>query len=244
MNEASKKDTSVVKLSDEEAVREVIIDTLFGLWGTINNLTRLRPTKQERYRVTIFGSARATPDSFAYQQVKQVAKALSEMGCDIISGGGPGLMQAANEGAMEAEAPERSRSVGIRVDLPFEQTINPFVKQVYEHGTFFSRLHHFALASDAFVIMPGGIGTTLEALMIWQLLQVRHIKDTPLIFAGKMWSGFLQWTKEAFLNQAFPLANPQDLAIPECVETADEVIALLRKHHDKWLKAHSDSFNK
>lgn len=222
-------------MSDEESVKEIIVDTLFGLWGIINNLTRLRLTKREHYRVTIFGSSRAEPKTPVYEQVKQVAKALAEMGCDIVTGGGPGLMQAANEGADEAGAPERNRSIGIRVNLPFEQHVNPFVTQVYEHGTFFSRLHHFVLASDAFVIVPGGIGTTLEALMIWQLLQVRHIQKTPLIFVGKMWADFLEWARIHFLSTEPPLANPQDLAIPDCVHIPEEVIALISKHHAKWL---------
>ena len=78
---------------------------MLGLWDIVNNLSRLRPSKHERYRVTIFGSARAKPGTFAYDEVKRVAAALAEMGCDIITGGGPGLMQAANEGAAAAKAP-------------------------------------------------------------------------------------------------------------------------------------------
>ena len=186
------KTSDLVKLSDEENVREIIVNTVLDLWKAINNLTRLRPTSNERYRVTIFGSARAQPDSMVYGQVKQLATALATMGCDIITGGGPGLMQAANEGATETSATQGGQSVGIRVHLPFEQTVNSFVEQVYEHETFFSRLHHFVLASDAFVIVPGGVGTTLEAMIVWQLLQVKHIKDTPLIFAGKMWGELLE----------------------------------------------------
>lgn len=236
MDKSNKKDSEIVHLSDEEAVKEIIIDSVFNLWGVVNNLTRLRTTKQEHYRVTIFGSARAKPQSFAYEQVKQVAKGLAEMGCDIITGGGPGLMQAANEGAAEAGDPNRSRSVGIRVNLPFEQDVNPYVKEAYEHETFFTRLHHFVLASDAFVIVPGGIGTTLEALMVWQLLQVKHLKGTPLIFAGKMWGDFIEWARLHLLNSETPLANPEDLAIPYSVNTAEEVIAILRKHHDQWKK--------
>src|SRR5262249_3602733 len=154
--------------------------TVFGLWEIVNDLTRLRPSKRERYRVTIFGSARAQPGTYVYDEVKRVAAALAEMGCDIITGGGPGLMQAANEGAAAAQAPERNRSVGIRGELLFEQEANPFVEQAFEPRTFFPRLHHFVLTSDAFVVAPGGIGTVLETSMIWQLLQVRHVRDTPL----------------------------------------------------------------
>src|SRR6185503_12509487 len=147
------------------------------------------------YRVTIFGSARARPGTFVYDEVKRVATALAAMGCDIITGGGPGLMQAANEGAAAANAPERNRSVGIRVDLPFEQEVNPFVEQAFEHKTFFSRLHHFVLTSDAYVVSPGGIGTVLELMLIWQLLQVKHLENVPLILVGKMWPGLVEWAK-------------------------------------------------
>lgn len=229
------KEKEIVRLSDEEAVREIIINSVFDLWKVVNDLTRLRPTKRAHYCVSIFGSARTNPGSFAYEQVKQLAEGLASMGCDVVTGGGPGLMQAANEGAAEVGASQRSRSVGIRVELPFEQTVNPFVKESYTHETFFSRLHHFALASDAFIIVPGGIGTTLEATMVWQLIQVGHIKkDTPLIFVGKMWADFLGWTRNHFLpNQ---LVNPEDLEIPYCVNTAEEAIAILKKYHEKWRK--------
>src|SRR6516165_4441691 len=111
-----KNSSQTISLADEDAVKQVLVSTVFGLWEIVNNLTRLRPSKRERYRVTIFGSARAQPRTFVYGEVKRVAAALAEMVCDIITGGGPGLMQAANEGAAQASAPERSRSVGIRVD--------------------------------------------------------------------------------------------------------------------------------
>jgi uncharacterized protein (TIGR00730 family) len=224
-----------ISLADEEGVKRVLVSTVFGLWDIVNNLTRLRPSKRERYRVTIFGSARAQPGSFVYNEVKRVAAALAEMGCDIITGGGPGLLQAANEGAAAANAPERNRSVGIRVDLPFEQDANPFVEQVFEHKTFFTRLHHFVLTSDAFVVAPGGIGTVLELMMIWQLLQVKHVHDTPLILVGKMWAELVEWAKKHLLKPELSLATPEDMTIPRCVNTADEAIAVLREHYAKWL---------
>ena len=229
--DAVKHGSQTVSLADEEAVKQVLVSAVFGLWDVVNNLSRLRPSKRERYRVTIFGSARAKPGTFVYDEVKRVAAALAELGCDIITGGGPGLMQAANEGATAANAPERNRSVGIRVELPFEQEANPFVEQAFEHKTFFTRLHHFVLTSDAFVVVPGGIGTVLELTMIWQLLQVKHVQDAPLILVGKMWVGLVEWAREHLLSSQPPLANPEDLAIPRCVNTADEAIALLREHH-------------
>src|SRR6516162_2201316 len=217
---APQNSAGTISLADEEAVKQVLVQTVFGLWDIVNNLTRLRPSKHERYRVTIFGSARARPGSFVYEEVKRVATALAQMGCDIITGGGPGLMQAANEGAAAANAPERNRSVGIRVELPFEQEVNPFVEQAFEHKTFFTRLHHFVLTSDAFVVSPGGIGTVLELMMIWQLLQVKHVHDTPLILIGKMWAGLVDWARTHLLNTEPPLANAEDMTIPLCVETS------------------------
>jgi uncharacterized protein (TIGR00730 family) len=225
-----------ISLADEDAVKQVLVSAVFGLWDIVNNLTRLRPSKRERYRVTIFGSARAQPGTYVYNEVKRVAAALAEMGCDIITGGGPGLMQAANEGAAAANAPERDRSIGIRVDLPFEQEVNPFVEQAFEHRTFFTRLHHFVLTSDAFVVAPGGIGTVLELMMIWQLLQVRHVRDTPLILVGKMWADLVDWARTHLLTSQPPLANPEDMTISHCVNTADEAIALVRQHHASWLQ--------
>src|SRR3974377_1380424 len=176
-----------ISLADEEGVKQILLNTVFGLWGILNNLPRLKPSKSERYRVTIFGSARARPGTFVYEEVKRVAAALAGMGCDIITGGAPGLMQAANEGAAAVNAPERNRSVGIRVELPFEQEVNPFVEDAFEHKTFFTRLHQFVLMSDAYIVSPGGIGTVLELMLIWQLLQVKHVHNTPLILVGPMW---------------------------------------------------------
>jgi uncharacterized protein (TIGR00730 family) len=233
--ESVAKGSPTVSLADEEAVKDVLVRTVFGLWEIVNDLTRLRPSRRERYRVTIFGSARAQPGTYVYDEVKHVAAALAEMGCDIITGGGPGLMQAANEGAAAVNAPQRNRSVGIRVDLPFEQEVNPFVEQAFEHKTFFTRLHHFVLTSDAFVVVPGGIGTVLELMMVWQLLQVKHVRDTPLILVGKMWAGLVDWARTHLLTTQPPLASPEDVAIPRCVNSADEAIALIHEHHARWL---------
>lgn len=228
---------TTVSLADEEGVRRILADTLFGLWATVNNLTRLQPSRRERYRVTVFGSARTRPGHWVYQEVKNMAAALSAMGCDIVTGGGPGLMQAANEGAQEAGVAERVQSIGIRVELPFEQEVNPFVEQAFEHQTFFTRLHQFVLMSDAFIVVPGGVGTVLESMMIWQLLQVRHLHDTPLIFTGPMWRGLVDWASAAMLRPGFELANAEDMKIPRCVDNAEQAIAIVREHHARWQDA-------
>jgi len=233
-DEAKVRKADKISLADEEAVKQVLVNSVLGLWDVVNNLTRLKPAKRERYRVTIFGSARAKAGTFGYEETKRVSAALAEMGCDIITGGGPGLMQAANEGA--ASAPGRAQSVGIRVDLPFEQEVNAFVTQAFEHRTFFTRLHQFVLASDAFIVAPGGIGTVLETMMIWQLLQVHHLQNTPLILVGKMWPGLIAWARNSMLSNDPPLANVEDMDIPRCVANGDDAIAIIREHQANWLK--------
>ena len=225
----------VISLADEERVNDVVLGAVLGLWDVVNNLTRLRPSRRDRYRVTIFGSARATPGSFGYEETRRAAAMLAAMGCDIVTGGGPGLMQAANEGA--STAPERARSIGIRVELPFEQDVNAFVAQAFRHRTFFTRLHQFAIASDAFIVAPGGIGTVLEMVMIWQLLQVRHLQETPLILVGPTWPALIEWARQAMLAFDPPLADAEDLAIPRCVASADEALAIIQAHHATWLRA-------
>lgn len=222
---------AIVSLADEDAVKQVLVDSVLSLWDVVNELTRLRPSKHGRYRVTIFGSARLKPGSFGYEETKRAAAALARMGCDIVTGGGPGLMQAANEGAVSA--PGRAKSTGIRVHLPFEQESNAFVTEAYEHRTFFTRLHQFVLASDAFIVAPGGIGTVLELLLIWQLLQVNHLQDTPLVLVGKSWPGLVEWARKAMLSTDPPLANAEDLAIPRCVPDADAAVAIIRERMKK-----------
>ena len=227
--------SDIVRLSDEDEAVALLERAVTGLWEVVNDLTRFRRTTRQNYRVTIFGSARLKPGTPAYDGVRKLAAELVTMGCDILTGGGPGLMQAANEGA--ATSPAHARSIGIRVDLPFEQNVNAYVTQAFEHRTFFTRLHQFVLTSDAFVVAPGGIGTVLETMMIWQLLQVGHLRDSPLILVGKMWPGLVEWARRSMISSDPPLADPRDMAIPHCVASADEAIAVVREHRTKWLNA-------
>ncbi|MCD0460225.1 LOG family protein [Roseiconus lacunae] len=229
-----KPEQTAVSLANEDQVREVLAESVLGLWDVVNNITRLKPSRRERFRVTVFGSARFKPGSFGYEETKRCAAELAKLGCDIITGGGPGLMKAANEGA--ASAPERSKSIGVRVDLPFEQEVNSFVSQTFEHRTFFTRLHQFVLQSDAFIVAPGGIGTVLETMMIWQLLQVRHLQNTPLILVGEMWPSLVEWAKKSMISIDSPMADAADLDIPQCVGSGDEAVTLIRKAHAQWVK--------
>jgi uncharacterized protein (TIGR00730 family) len=232
---ASPPDAGYVPLSDEPAAIDILTKAVLGLWDTVNDLTRLRPTKRDRYRVTIFGSARVAPAHWVYAAVRDIAAELTRLGCDIVTGGGPGLMQAANEGARLADPDgARQKSVGIRVDLPFEQDVNAFVTEAFQHKTFFTRLHHFVLVSDAFIVTPGGIGTILETLMVWQLLQVRKLHDTPLILAGHFWEGLLGWAKSVMLWPEAPLISPGDLQIPQVLPDGPSIVQAIREHHARW----------
>src|SRR5262245_53466277 len=116
----------LITLSDEQKALDVVASSVLSLWEVVNNLTRLRPTARSRYRVTIFGSARVPKDHWVYHAVRDVAAELTRLDCDIVTGGGPGLMQAANEGVHIANPGATAGSMGIRVELPFEQEVNSF----------------------------------------------------------------------------------------------------------------------
>jgi uncharacterized protein (TIGR00730 family) len=221
-------------ISDNEASFQIIQKAVLGLWEVVSDLTSIQPPKRKRYSVTVFGSSRLRSDSPLYDGVRHLAQELTLMGCDIVTGGGPGLMQAANEGSVIADPTNQAQSIGIRMDLDLEQQTNPFVERVYQHRTFFSRLHQFVLLSDAFVVVPGGIGTTLETLMIWQLLQARKLHNTPLILVGEMWFDLVSWAEKYMVRANPQLAHPADMKIPRCVETFDDAVALLRESQAAW----------
>jgi hypothetical protein len=211
-----------------EQTLKVVENAVDKLWGVVNELSRIRPEYPEYYRVAIFGSARAKPGDPVYAQVRELAKQLAEHGADIVTGGGPGLMQAANEGENLGDPDNVTRSYGVRIELPFEQGANPFVEKLFTHRTFYSRLAQFMRLSSAFVIVPGGLGTTLEAMMVWQLLQVRHMQDVPLIFVGKMWQELVDWAERNMVHAPWPLASASDVRLPVCVDSADAAMGCLR----------------
>lgn len=223
-------------MSPEESrhTYKAIESSLRELWGVVDGLSTLLPPRPTYYRVTIFGSSRMHEGDAIYGEVRRLARRLSRMGIDIITGGGPGLMQAANEGERLGDPGDHTYSIGLNVDLPHEQGSNPYVDKLYQHGTFFSRLHHFVHLSSAFVVMPGGIGTTLEALLVWQLAQVGHLENRPLIFIGDMWKDLVEWGRESWVEGERPLADGPDVDIPVCVDTVDEAIAVIEANLESW----------
>lgn len=213
---------------------QIIDRAIYHLWETINDLEQIQPEHIEFFRVSIFGSSRIRRGDPIYEDVVHLSRELAAMGIDIVTGGGPGLMEAANSGAVEGREKTKSRSFGLPIHLPTEEAANPFVDQVFRHRTFFSRLHHFVRLSSAFIVMPGGIGTSLETFMIWQLLQVKHIRRHPLILVGKMWDGLIDWMEKTMESRG--LVNPGDIGIATVVPTADDAIPIIAGAYEEFRK--------
>ena len=236
-NGPARIDTLPLDAVDARRAYKTIDTTMRQLWRAIDDLATVMPPHPTYYRVTIFGSSRMHRGDPVYGEVRRLAMRLAEMGVDIITGGGPGLMQAANEGERLGDVADVTRSYGLNVELPHEQEANPYVERLFHHGTFFSRLHHFVRLSSAYVVMPGGIGTTLEALLVWQLIQVGHLKDRPLIMVGDMWTELIEWGRKNWLSGPRNLADPADLAIPQCVDSVDRAVEIIRESLEMWSPA-------
>ncbi|SRR5581483_5199409 len=205
---------------------------IYHLWDTINDLDQIQPERVEHYRVSIFGSSRIQPGDPIYAEVKKLSYELARMGVDIVTGGGPGLMEAANAGAVEGQVESHARSFGLAIHLPKEEGANPFVNKVFRHRTFFSRLHHFVRLSSAFIVFPGGIGTALELFMVWQLLQVKHVTEHPLILVGTMWPGLIDWIQQTMVERG--LVSPGDLDVVSVVSSSEEAIPIIRASYERF----------
>ncbi|MFP5247993.1 MAG: TIGR00730 family Rossman fold protein [Thermoanaerobaculia bacterium] len=210
----------------------ILDKAIYQLWETINDLDQIQPERVEHYRVSIFGSSRIRRGDPIYEEVKKLSTELARLGVDIVTGGGPGLMEAANSGAVEGRMESGSRSFGLAIHLPSEEQANPFVDKVFRHRTFFSRLHHFIRLSSAFIVMPGGIGTALELFMVWQLLQVKHMKEHPLILVGTMWPGLIEWLQGSMLERG--LVSPSDFDVIKVVGSSDEAIPIIQESYERW----------
>lgn len=184
------------------------------------------------YRVAIFGSARIREGDREYRDVFSIAQALAESGFDVVTGGGPGLMDAANRGHKSAGS--GTHSIGLNISLPHEQVANPYLDIKHEFNRFSSRLDSFMALSDAVIVAPGGIGTLLELFYAWQLVQVEHICETPIILFGQMWSGFFEWFKSEVLSRG--LAGERDMRMVFHVSSVENVIGLVRRMHEDRLE--------
>ena len=210
----------------------ILDKAIYQLWDTINDLDQIQPERVEHYRVSIFGSSRIRTGDPIYEEVKSLSSELARMGVDIVTGGGPGLMEAANSGAVEGQVESHARSFGLAIHLPNEEGANPFVNKVFRHRTFFSRLHHFVRLSSAFIVFPGGIGTALELFMVWQLVQVKHVTEHPVILVGTMWNGLIDWINATMVERG--LVSPNDLNVISIVSSSDEAIPIIRASYERF----------
>jgi uncharacterized protein (TIGR00730 family) len=174
--------------------------------------------------VSFFGSARTNPEDSYYQLTVTIAKELSRQGYAIITGGGPGIMEAANKGATEAGGD----SIGLNINLPFEQEPNIFTNLPLSFKYFFVRKVMFIKYAQAFICMPGGFGTLDEAFEALTLIQTRRIKPFPVILVGsEYWSGLLDWMKKKLL--ALDRVDDDDMAIINVMDQPEEIVAYIKK---------------
>jgi len=161
--------------------------------------------------VALFGSARPEKDSVLYRETVEASALLAENGWTIATGGGPGLMEAANVGAKSVCGDEGVCSLGYSIYLPFEADTNDAVQVNTHHDDFFTRLKQFTDDCDAFIALPGGVGTHLEIMTVIQLLQVGHMVDKPLILVGLMWRKIMDYTAAHLLSNEFISDGDRDL---------------------------------
>jgi uncharacterized protein (TIGR00730 family) len=180
------------------------------------------------YRVAIFGSARIKEGAPDYEDVFNIARRLAEYRFDVVTGGGPGIMRAANAGHKSIDSD--AHSIGLNIQLSFEQQANRFLDEEKNFERFGKRLDTFMSLSDAIIVAPGGIGTLLELFYTWQLVQVEHICETPIILFGDIWTGLLEWMKDRVLERGLFNASDMNNIIP--LDTADEVVDMIKRIHD------------
>ena len=181
--------------------------------------------------VSIFGSARLKPDTKYYDMAVEIAEKITKIGFGIITGGGPGIMEAGNKGAFNAEG----KSIGLNIDLPFEQHFNPFISKMYSlnFDYFFVRKVMFVKYSQGFIVMPGGFGTLDELTEAITLIQTNKIGRFPIVLVGtEFWGGLLGWFKDTLLKEGMISAN--DLDLYRVVDTADEAVEHIKAFYEKY----------
>ena len=175
--------------------------------------------------VTVFGSARLKPGDKYYQMAEKLGMLLAQSGFSVITGGGPGIMEAANKGAAEAGG----QSVGMNIKLPFEQKPNPYANLQLDYKYFFIRKVMFVKYAMAYVIMPGGYGTMDEFFEAMTLIQTKRVKSFPVILMGRdYWQGLLDWLKDSMVQKNMIL--PFDLEMIQLIDEPEEVVKHIKKY--------------
>lgn len=183
--------------------------------------------KQITPAVSIFGSARTQPDDPYYKLTEEIARQLSDAGFSVISGGGPGIMEAANKGAFYGRSP----SVGLNIELPHEQTSNPFqdIEQNFKH--FFMRKVMFVKYASAYVVMPGGFGTLDELMEALTLIQTGKTRKIPIILVcSDYWQGLLDWFRSKIVSEG--MASPDDMDLIQVIDEPSRVVEAIFDHYE------------
>jgi uncharacterized protein (TIGR00730 family) len=216
------KSWNEIKINDSWAIFKVMSEFVNGY----ENLSRIGPC------VSIFGSARTQPEHPSYILAEDLAYQLTQRGYGIISGGGPGIMEAANKGAKRGAG----TSVGLNIDLPFEQSSNPYIDhdKNLNFDYFFVRKVMFVKYSQGFVVMPGGFGTLDEFFEAITLIQTNKIGRFPIVLFGKKyWEGLIDWIKTVMLEEKN--ISPQDLELFKLVDTVPEAVRVIDEFYSKYM---------
>lgn len=220
--ETHSKTWSEIKSNDSWAIFKIMGEFVNGY----EKLSKIGPC------VSVFGSARTKPDNKYYKLTEDIARKIVENGYGVITGGGPGIMEAGNKGAHIAGG----TSVGLNIELPFEQHDNPYIDsdKSLDFDYFFVRKVMFVKYSQGFVVMPGGFGTLDELFEAITLIQTHKIEKFPIILVGReFWEGLLEWIKSTLLD-SFSNISPGDLDLIHLVDTADEVIEILNSFYKEF----------
>ncbi|MDX9706707.1 MAG: TIGR00730 family Rossman fold protein [Azospira sp.] len=198
---------------------------IFGIMAEFVEATdRLAPI---RPAVSIFGSARTQPGTPYYELTEQIARKLSDAGFSVISGGGPGIMEAANKGAFHGRSP----SVGLNIQLPNEQHANAFqdISQTFRH--FFARKYMFVRFASAYVVMPGGFGTLDELMEALTLVQTGKSRRMPIILVHEpFWRGMVDWFRERLVGEG--MISPEDMDLIRVLDRPDDIVEAIFKHYE------------
>lgn len=215
------KNWNEIKTNDSWAVFKIMGEFVEGY----EKLAKIGPC------VSIFGSARTPKDNPYYALTERIAKRITDLGFGVITGGGPGIMEAANKGAHE----NGGTSVGLNIELPFEQQSNPYIDKhnSIDFDYFFVRKVMFVKYAQGFVVMPGGFGTLDELFEAITLIQTKKVDKFPIILVGRdYWQGLYDWIKNTLAQQRS--ISPDDLNLIELVDTEDEVVQILTNFYDQF----------
>ncbi|WP_395625484.1 TIGR00730 family Rossman fold protein [Daejeonella sp.] len=222
-NAFENKNWQEIKVTDSWQIFKIMAEFVDGF----EKLAKIGPC------VSIFGSARTASENKYYKIAEDCSRMLTERGYGVISGGGPGIMEAANKGAFEAGG----KSVGLNIDLPFEQFHNKYIDRdkILEFDYFFVRKVMFMKYSQGFIVLPGGFGTMDELFEALTLIQTGKVARFPIVLVGKeYWSGLMDWVKNTMLNVENNIKE-DDLNLYRLVDTAEEATEHIFRFYDKYV---------